>query len=383
MGEAGRLALTLIGPGTLAVFGLGFVWAWQIDRQRHYLLLIASACMLAVAGVLTQILSFPRDIGLNALVSNFFYTCAVLAAAEGLLRRSGKRIGIKLDLVLLAVFSLLIWYYFYVDRNLLARVYIQNFGYGLILFVTALRLGRLARARWIDRALVWILLLFSVQFFPRTVFTVGFSTLDETAFRGSIFWNVLYLSLAVLGAALALAVLAVAITDVIEDLRRERDVDRLTGVLNRHGFEARIARSGDVHRSGALVLCDLDHFKQINDTFGHPAGDAVLRRFGALLRNNARKNDVVGRIGGEEFAMLLFDSDEAEAQAFVARLRTAVLETDFSLPRLDAQVTASFGIAVAKASRPESLDRLFSRADRALYRAKNSGRNRIMLSVEV
>lgn len=383
MDDIGHLASLLIGPGTLAVFGLGFLWAWLIERRRHYLLLITGACMLFVMGALTQIFYLPSDDGLNALVSNAFYTCAVLAVAEGLLRRSGKRLGLALDLALLAGFSLAIWYFFYVERNLLMRVYIQNFGCGTILLVTALRLSGLARGRTIEKALFWVLLIFAAQFFPRTVMTLGFSAPEGgRAFGQSLFWQVLHLSLAVLGAGLAFVILATAVTDVIEDLRRERDLDRLTGVLNRRGFEERadriLARSAG---RASLLLCDLDHFKRVNDTFGHGAGDEVLRTFGAILRNNIRKHDVVGRVGGEEFAILLPDTDEKEARLFAMRLRKAMATAAFALPEATISITASIGIAIGDGQ--ERRASLTARADRALYQAKNAGRDRVAFSENV
>lgn len=376
----GRLSLLLIGPGTLAVFGLGFLWAWLIERRRHYLLLLAGACIAFALGALTQILNLSHDLGLNAIISNLLYTCAVLLAAEGVLRRSGKRFGLMPDLALLVGSSALIWYFFYVDRNLLARVYIQNFGFGMILLVTALRLTKLARGRAIDRTLFWVLLLFALQFFPRTMSTLGFSAPDgASAFAQSLFWQVLHFSLAVLGAGLAFVILAAAVTDVIDDLRRERDIDRLTGVLNRRGFEERadriLAASAD---KMALILCDLDHFKRVNDTYGHGAGDEVLRSYGAMLRRNIRKWDVVGRIGGEEFAILLPDTDRQGAGELVARLRQALAEMASPLPDANMRITASIGIAVSNGR--ERWPALLARADIALYQAKNAGRDRVVFS---
>src|SRR5690554_6886724 len=124
MDDLARLAALLIGPATLAIFGLGFVWAWLIERSRPYLLLMAGACMCFVIGALAQMFRLPADAGLNALVSNLFYTSSVLLVAEGLLRRSKKRFGITIDLGVLAVFCVLIWYFYYIDRNLQARIYI-------------------------------------------------------------------------------------------------------------------------------------------------------------------------------------------------------------------------------------------------------------------
>ncbi|MER8825351.1 GGDEF domain-containing protein [Mesorhizobium sp. M0938] len=258
-----------------------------------------------------------------------------------------------MDAAILIGFTLLLAYFFYVDRNLLARVYIQNFGYGMILLIAAVRLSPLAEGRYVDRVLFWILLIFALHFFPRTLLTIGLSApADKTAFANSMFWQALQLSLAVLGAALALAILAAAVADVIDDLRRERDVDPLTGVLNRRGFEERASAYQRKSGKGAasLVLCDLDHFKSINDTHGHDVGDSVLREVGRVLRKSARKGDIVGRLGGEEFAVFLPDTSSEEAYECSERLRIAIEENSFAGLKGVGPLTASFGVGTFKPS---------------------------------
>lgn len=378
--ESTRLVLLLIGPGTLAIFSLAYLWAWSLERKRHYLLLFSAACLAFAVGVLAQIFAWPSNLGHNALLSNTFYTLSVLALSDGLLRRSAKSFGLFKALFLLLLSSCLIAYYFYVDRNLVMRVYIQNFGFGLILLISALRLRTLAKARFIDRALFWTLLVFSLQFFPRTILFFDVSgTTNFEMFGQSLFWRTLQLSQAVLGSALALVILAAVITDVIEDLRRERDVDRLSGVFNRRGCDEHAERVMNTRAvSLAMVLCDLDHFKSINDRFGHSAGDEVLCLFGAILRRTARKSDIVGRIGGEEFAILLVDAECSEAKDFVTRLQRAIADTQFPLGTAREPVSASFGIAVS--AKNEDLSSLFKRADSARYQAKNTGRNKAVFS---
>ncbi|WP_367118832.1 GGDEF domain-containing protein, partial [Mesorhizobium sp.] len=372
-----RTTLALISPGILFVFGIAFVCAWLIERKRSYLLVLASACGLFALGAISQILGWPSGAGPNAIVSGALYTSAVLAAVEGILLRSGTRLGLRMDAAILIGFTLLLAYFFYVDRNLLARVYIQNFGYGIILLIAAVRLSPLADGRYVDRVLFWVLLAFALHFFPRTLLTIGLSApADKAAFANSMFWQSLQLSLAVLGAGLALAILAAAVADVIDDLRRERDVDPLTGVLNRRGFEERA--SAYLRKSGkgttSLVLCDVDHFKSINDTHGHDVGDSVLREVGRVLRKSARKGDIVGRLGGEEFAVFLPDTNAEEAYECSERLRIAIEETSFAALKGAGLLTASFGVGTFKPG--EAWSSLYKRVDARLYEAKRTGRNR-------
>jgi diguanylate cyclase (GGDEF)-like protein len=165
------------------------------------------------------------------------------------------------------------------------------------------------------------------------------------------------------------------------DFRREAIQDALTGLLNRRAIDLRLddlALRGDPF---ALIFVDVDHFKSVNDTFGHDVGDEVLRAVAGALRQNRDPGHEIGRWGGEEFVILTgpitsLDSclDPAE------RYRAAVAE--LSLPRLRGRkVTASFGVAWLDPRSDGDVDRLVQRADAALYRAKNGGRNRVELAV--
>ena len=381
-GSTVRITLSLIAPGILSVFAFAFVAAWLYDRSRNYLLLLAIACGLFAIGATSQILYWPRDTGLNAMVSGAFYTLAVLAAVEGVLLRSGRQLGLMADFAIFAAFSGLLWYFFYVDRNLIARIYVQNFGYGLLLVMAAIRLSRLRKGRPVDRILFWTLLAFGLHFMPRTLLTVGFSApAGEYAFSNSVFWQTLQLSLAVLGTALAMAILAAAVSDLIDDLRHERDVDLLTGLFNRRGFEARI--SPLLRRnppSASLVLCDVDHFKSVNDTFGHDVGDGVLKEIGSVLRRSARKEDIIGRLGGEEFAVFLPGASLSEAYECAERLRLAIARSSFAALTDRNGATASFGAAALREA--GSWEVLYKLADNRLYRAKRAGRNRTVATDE-
>lgn len=377
------MSTALVTPGILVVFAAGFVWAWSVDKEKVYPLLLSAACLLFAAGISLQVFHLPPEAGPNALISGAFYTLAVLVACEAILRRAGKTLGWIAQLIAFAAIMVLLWYFFYVSKNLLARVYTQNFGYGLILLYTAILLGGAKKKHSVDHALFWLLLIFAIQFFPRTLLTIGFSAPQGVeAFAASPFWQLLQLSLGVFAAALALTVLAATLTDVMDELRIERDKDSLTGVLNRRGFEERCSRLLGRRKNDrwSLILCDLDRFKQINDTYGHSAGDTVLRTFGAILQENVRSGDLVGRIGGEEFALLLPATDMGDAISLATRLRKSISQTKFAFLPQSRSITASFGIAEWWQS--ESFSDVFEVADRRLYKAKSVARNHIVASDE-
>ena len=139
----------------------------------------------------------------------------------------------------------------------------------------------------------------------------------------------------------------------------------------------------DAVRTGqplALLVLDLDHFKRLNDSYGHPVGDLVLRAVGLALREAVRGNDVVGRVGGEEFCVLLPATAAEEAVAVAERLRSAVAGADWSDLELAEPVTVSIGVASAPCGEEEAAAgwrALFDAADLHLFSAKRSGRNRV------
>jgi diguanylate cyclase (GGDEF)-like protein len=172
--------------------------------------------------------------------------------------------------------------------------------------------------------------------------------------------------------------------DAIEQRRKAVFCDHLTGVANRRAFfeaaELELQRNRRAPRPTALVLIDADHFKRINDRHGHPAGDAVLRQLGMLLTATFRQVDVVARIGGEEFAVLLPSSTMEGAAAVAERLRQLVASHQVSFGGARIEFTVSIGIAAGEGRGAEpdlTLETLMRRADQALYAAKAGGRNRI------
>jgi diguanylate cyclase (GGDEF)-like protein len=159
--------------------------------------------------------------------------------------------------------------------------------------------------------------------------------------------------------------------------------DPLTGLPNRRAIESWAARqlSGAARHGFPLwvVLVDLDHFKSVNDTHGHDAGDAVLKKFGDLLRANTRLSDIAGRIGGEEFLLVLTHADEKSVVVVLDRIRRQLAAEPLDWHGSTIMITASFGVAGFSGKRAPEFSQLVSQADSALYRAKDAGRNRIEL----
>jgi diguanylate cyclase (GGDEF)-like protein len=167
-----------------------------------------------------------------------------------------------------------------------------------------------------------------------------------------------------------------------ELLRELSYTDPLTRLHNRRylmdALEKEFQRAGRRGRALSLALLDIDHFKPINDTYGHQQGDAVLTALATVIQGELRRYDIVARYGGEEFMILLPETSPAEGVAVAERLRASVAKMVFPPPLERLRVTVSLGVAVYPAERISTVDDLIREADAALYRAKNGGRNRVV-----
>jgi diguanylate cyclase (GGDEF)-like protein len=165
-----------------------------------------------------------------------------------------------------------------------------------------------------------------------------------------------------------------------EQMRQHAEQDDLTGLWNHRIIVERLHQEVDRSRRQStplsLILVDLDHFKNVNDSFGHPSGDVVLKRIGSIFQRSTRSYDWVGRFGGEEFLLILPGSGVAGARSRAEQLRKMVEDTCIFDGERDIRITASFGVA---SGFPQNYDALLQAADAAMYRAKASGRNCVMV----
>jgi len=159
--------------------------------------------------------------------------------------------------------------------------------------------------------------------------------------------------------------------------RELSETDELTGVLNRRGFVKRVGMKMQSYSSVNLVwlALDVDHFKRFNDAYGHPAGDDLLQKMGGLLNKKGRKENIVGRIGGEEFAILLVNCPMPDAQYFIDRLLIEFEAVNITTSKGE-QVSTTLSIGVTEIQLGESVEQVWKRADDLLYKAKQKGRNR-------
>lgn len=168
----------------------------------------------------------------------------------------------------------------------------------------------------------------------------------------------------------------------LDQFKAEAVVDELTGVYNRRYMESQlVSKLGEAqryHHPFSYMILDIDHFKRVNDDMGHPFGDLVLHEVATLMRSLVRKEDVLTRYGGEEFALLLPHTDRTGASVLGERVRSAVAEKSFGEGEKQRQVTISIGVATYPLDSVTKGTDLVDCADERLYRAKEEGRNRVV-----
>lgn len=241
--------------------------------------------------------------------------------------------------------------------------------------------ARRARHGPVDVALAIFLCLSALHYLskPFLVSALGGSGATSRDYIGTTYAMVSQSMGTVLVVIMALLLLAMLIVDMVKDITTRLETDLLSGLLNRRGFEERlddiVRRAPDRGMPVTLVICDLDHFKKINDTWGHAAGDRVIAAFADILRAGAADNHVLGRIGGEEFAILLPRANLVAGRLFAEAARTAFASHSIDGFPPEKRFTASFGVAEFICG--DTTASLSARADGALYEAKRTGRDRV------
>ena len=167
-----------------------------------------------------------------------------------------------------------------------------------------------------------------------------------------------------------------------KELERLTRQDGLTGLFNRNTFvelsRSELKRAQRQGSATTILLLDLDHFKRVNDTWGHPAGDAVLRHVATLASTTVRSTDLVGRLGGEEFIVLLPNTSAEAGRKLAEKLRLRLESAPVPWEKATIAVTASFGLASTTSEEKRDFETLYTEADKALYLAKQRGRNRVV-----
>ncbi len=307
----------------------------------------------------------------------------VIALGLGLVLR-GLRVHANATLhwrsiALMAALALLFSTYFtFVDPSLRARLCLSGFYFAGLNGLCAVVLARSGKWRGVVVGVTGFALL-GLALFMRGSYLLFHA--DPNDHRSSIVLGLCLLMIPLAQVCISFGLILMVMWRYAERLRQLSTLDPLTGALNRAGLEIqgqrvaqRTLRGG---RSLAVMMIDADHFKQINDTYGHPVGDEVLRHLARLLKTELRPHDLLARYGGEEFVLLLDGLNLHDALKVAERVRRRIEEELVGIEQVSVRYTASLGVANSD-QHGHDLLRLISAGDAAMYSAKRAGRNRVV-----
>lgn len=332
--------------------------------------------------VLEFILPYQEDHRLVSFGIFAIFLVALASGVMGLAQHFRLTPPWRLLLVLVGLSLLLNIFILDMERESFLRNLLYQLPYFVVQVMGIAVLLRVPKKRALDIALICLYVCAAAHFLakPFMAMAIGSGAAPQGYLASSYAAYSQTLG-AVLLIANGLLTLLIIVRDTLAEITARSETDTLSGLLNRRGFEDRAERMIATTRRagvpGTIVVADLDHFKTINDNFGHEAGDRVISAFAQSLQATPNVKAVFGRLGGEEFAVLLPGANLATARHYAESVRRAV--SGLSIVNLgpDRRISASFGVAPLKPD--DSLSDLLRRADGALYEAKKRGRDRVCI----
>ena len=376
-----KLFISLANPMMVGVFTCMFVCIW-LRLRKPYLGYVTAASGIATVMFLVQSFWPFSDPQTNVIFLNVALLTVIILLSNAALVRAGQTVPTIPLLVISAGFLTALIWFVYVRPSLPARLHIANVAMVAIMAFTLRSLLRV-RVSHADNILVGVSSMCVFYFVWRSISFFLFETesLQFGTFTIDLYWTMNLLMTLIMAVVLAIGYIVVLAHDLYDEIRKEAHTDQLSGILNRRGFEKAALSWLDENPEtpATLAVADIDHFKKINDTYGHAAGDGAISRFAQLLVRHAGEGYVVGRIGGEEFAVLIPRGSAQEARVYVDTIRQLLGKQPIPGMPEDFRFTASFGLRSRSSS--ETLSDMLLGADRALYSAKADGRDKV--SVEL
>ncbi|ANY18255.1 signaling protein [Bordetella pseudohinzii] len=359
---------------------LGSLWRSGMPGIREAM----GANVATIVAMLFMVQQASAPPWLGVLLANLLFTMGGVLFVAALRRFLDQPVPWRPMLGGVAVLMVALAYYTYISPDVSARIVLASLMYTSLLALLAWSVWRSRRQRF-AYSQIFMLSLALVAILGHgtrmAVYALGVDAIP--GLLAPTVWNIVFLSLGVvIMPSLTLGMIMMIHDRMLIEREREANTDFLTGVLSRkawwQGAQRLGARAG---RPLALLILDIDHFKQVNDSMGHAAGDAVLRHFAAVASAALRPGDALGRLGGEEFIAALPGASAQEAQALAARMLAALDAMPCQYG--DIQLRYTFSGGVSSWDGAEALQTAVQRADQALYRAKAGGRSRVDLACPV
>lgn len=386
-----QLFIMLLNPGIGALLSAAFFLLWVNQRSKPYILCASAGYAMTALAFFIQDVAFhsvfpPLPMGAERIFSNLGFLLSGWLLAAAILGRYGKRPPYLLLLITTGIAMAGVTWCLLVSPSLAGRILFSSAALGIIALSITWGIASVPNKQLIDRLLLCIALLSATNYILRPILIAwlsdGFAETD--GFQHSLYWTTVQFTQPLISISFALALMVAIAIDLMSDLKHEASTDKLSGLLNRRGFEeaadAIMKRRNKETGMGlpvCLIIADLDHFKKVNDTFGHSVGDAVIGLFGRHIAAMKTDDMVAGRIGGEEFAILLPGHEINAARLFAESLRAC--PWDYWSGMLPDTLSPSVSIGVSAAWPGCDLYNLMNHADEALYDAKNGGRDQVRI----
>ena len=376
------LAINLFVAGLLAA---SFMIIAAHDRRRVSARWLAFGYIMGMADFLIEFAIATLGTSVLAVVAAFAAFLAALVILNVGIARQYAVPAPWLTMALVFVVSVATCYFIQdMPRQSFTRMLLYQAPYFIMQAIAVSIVGQAKGRSILDNVLMALLAASALQFLSKPFLSLAFGGTGASA-QDYLATNYALISQSmgtIFGIAVALMLLVILVRDVLADATARSETDTLSGLLNRGGFEAHAKLAlQEAKRLGvpvSLVISDLDHFKAINDTFGHASGDRVIVTFAGFLRSAMAEHHVAARIGGEEFAILLPGTNLVAARLFAEGARSAFSGLSVEGMPETKRFTASFG--VAELAKGEGISDLLARADKALYLAKNSGRDCVKIA---
>ena len=376
----GQFFISLLNPGIGLLFATAFLLLW-LNRRERYVAYAAGAYTASALAFLIQDVGPVLPMELQRLPANLGFLATGVLFAAAIIKRYDLPIPWRAMSVTVAV-SITVFLWFLIGQpDIAARILSVSVGAGIIAAMIVRSLWPIDKPYLIDRVLFWVAALSALNLIIRPIvllsFVGGFD--NYVGFQQSVYWTTVQFSQAMVSIVAAISLMVAVAIDQINELRRQVDDDNLSGLLNRRGFEAQantaLRSCLDEDCAVALMIADLDHFKSINDNHGHAVGDAIIAAFGAHVRLIGPPGMIAGRIGGEEFALLVPGAGIEAARRLAEAVRKGLAAA--CADRIPAKLCPTTSIGIAIGAPGTGLSALMADADQALYEAKRTGRNRV------
>ena len=374
-----EILLGSLGPFLTAYFSLFFFHIWMKQPENIHTLGFAISFAICTLGVLTTELLLSSITTTGVLLACLFQTLGMVCFNWSLSKRAGISPPTLPVIWVGAFFMLASVTASFISDDIIYRLAILRAMVGVQLTIGIYALWKRSVDFNRHKLHCQVMSLGAILCFTVPIGIYSFEGLiSEETYRQSLQWIAAMILVPLMVTCLSTTTLLALGDDLLLKLKDAMQMDYLSGVRNRLAFEEEVARIFSHRRSHAtpwsVILFDLDHFKSVNDRLGHQCGDEVIKKVGDVLRDSVVEPHLCGRVGGEEFCVVLCNANEQSARLFANNLKSQISQIEIS-GKPEEKISASFGVCTGQYE--DSYNLLYRYADQALYKAKELGRDRV------